>query len=116
MEERGVTQKGLADALQVSQAAVSKWLKGTPPSGEKLLEISQFFEVELNDLLNAGEVGNLSKANLPTLERGIEFTPQQRTLLVNCFRAIENRVLALPERERQIYLRLLGDLFVDSNR
>jgi len=51
MQERKVTQVRLAQEFRVSQAAVSKWLKGTVPSGETLVRLAQFFGVTPEELV-----------------------------------------------------------------
>lgn len=53
-KEKGLTQKDLADKLNISDKAVSRWeTGGSSPNMEMLLRISQFFNVPLNDLITA---------------------------------------------------------------
>ena len=51
MQKRKVTQAQLAQEFRVSQAAVSKWLKGTVPSGETLVRLAHFFGVTAEELV-----------------------------------------------------------------
>jgi hypothetical protein len=51
MQERKVPQVRLAQEFRVSQAAVSKWLKGTVPSGATLVRLAHFFGVTPEELL-----------------------------------------------------------------
>ena len=52
-KEHNITQEGLADKLDVSRQAVSKWESGTAyPDTEKLIQISKMFNVSLDDLIN----------------------------------------------------------------
>jgi transcriptional regulator with XRE-family HTH domain len=51
MQERKVTQVRLAQEFRVSQAAVSKWLRGTVPSGETLVRLAHFFGVTPEQLV-----------------------------------------------------------------
>jgi transcriptional regulator with XRE-family HTH domain len=51
MKERQVTQVKLAAEFRVSQAAVSKWLKGTVPSGETLVRLARFFGVPPGEMV-----------------------------------------------------------------
>ena len=51
MHERKVTQAQLAQEFRVSQAAVSKWLKGTVPSGETLVRLAHFFGATAEELV-----------------------------------------------------------------
>ena len=64
-KENNITQEGLADKLNVSRQAVSKWENGgTYPDTEKLIQISKIFNVSLDELINDNvdkNVHNLSK-------------------------------------------------------
>ena len=52
-KENNITQEQLADKLNVSRQAVSKWESGTAyPDTEKLIQISKIFKVSLDELIN----------------------------------------------------------------
>ena len=52
-KENNITQEGLADKLNVSRQAVSKWESGTAyPDTEKLIQISKIFNISLDELVN----------------------------------------------------------------
>ena len=52
-KENNITQEGLADRLNVSRQAVSKWESGLAyPDTEKLIQISKIFNVSLDELIN----------------------------------------------------------------
>jgi len=52
-KENNITQEGLADRLNVSRQAVSKWESGIAyPDTEKLIQISKIFNVSLDELIN----------------------------------------------------------------
>ena len=52
-KENNITQELLADKLNVSRQAVSKWESGTAyPDTEKLIQISKIFNVSLDELIN----------------------------------------------------------------
>ncbi len=56
-KENNITQEGLADKLNVSRQAVSKWESGSGyPDTEKLIMISKIFKVSLDELINDGEL------------------------------------------------------------
>ena len=51
-DRAGMTQEGLAEALQVSRQSVSKWESDTSfPEMEKLLVLCQLFHTDLDTLL-----------------------------------------------------------------
>lgn len=51
MKKAGLTQSQLAQKIQVTQAAVSKWLNGTVPKGDQLLSLSDALSVKMEWLL-----------------------------------------------------------------
>ena len=52
-KEHNITQEGLADKLNVSRQAVSKWESGQAyPDTEKLIQISKIFNVSLDELID----------------------------------------------------------------
>ncbi|MFT8318354.1 MAG: helix-turn-helix transcriptional regulator [Sporolactobacillus sp.] len=55
-EELGWSQEKLADALNVSRQAVSKWENGSSyPDIEKLIDISDIFQISLDELIRGEE-------------------------------------------------------------
>ena len=61
-KENNITQEGLADKLDVSRQAVSKWESGQAyPDTEKLIQISKIFNVSLDELI--GENKSSPKEN-----------------------------------------------------
>jgi len=64
-KENNITQEGLADKLNVSRQAVSKWESGTAyPDTEKLIQISKIFNVSLDELINDDIDVNKNKDNI----------------------------------------------------
>ena len=56
-KEFNITQEGLADKLNVSRQAVSKWESGAGyPDMEKLIQISKIFNVSMDELVNDGDI------------------------------------------------------------
>ena len=52
-KEHNITQESLADKLNVSRQAVSKWESGGAyPDTEKLIQISKLFNISLDELIN----------------------------------------------------------------
>lgn len=63
-KEKNITQEGLADKLNVSRQAVSKWESGLAyPDTEKLIQISKIFEVSLDELINDDCIKNKDNDN-----------------------------------------------------
>jgi len=53
-KEKGITQKDLADILNISDKAISRWERGTSqPNLEMIFQISKYFNVSFNDLITA---------------------------------------------------------------
>ncbi len=60
-KEKGMTQKQLADAMNISDKAISKWERGLGcPDVSLLRELSEILNVNIEKLLN----GNLEQNNL----------------------------------------------------
>ena len=60
-KENNITQELLADKLNVSRQAVSKWESGTAyPDTEKLIQISKLFNISLDELINDNTEPNKS--------------------------------------------------------
>lgn len=54
MELRGITQRKMAEALSVSEAAVSKWINGkTPVTTKKLLDMAILLDASVVDILQS---------------------------------------------------------------
>lgn len=52
-KQRGMTQMELAEKLDISRQAVSRWERGTAePSTEKLVSIGKLFDVSVDALMN----------------------------------------------------------------
>lgn len=52
-KEHNITQEALADKLNVTRQAVSKWESGTAyPDTDKLIQISKIFNISLDELIN----------------------------------------------------------------
>ena len=80
MAERGVTQAGLARALEVSRVAVHAWIWGTCfPETARLIKLAQTLNVPIGALLET-EAG-ASQAAMPSNEE---------ILLLNAFRKLPN--------------------------
>ena len=61
-KENNVTQEQLADKLNVSRQAVSKWESGAAyPDTEKLIQISKIFNVSLDELINDNNANSQKK-------------------------------------------------------
>ena len=62
LEQKGLTQKMLAESIGVSAAAVSEWRKkGTTPSAEKISAIAEFLGVSVEYILTGQTSSNSLK-------------------------------------------------------
>lgn len=56
-QERKLSQRQLAEKLNVTRQAISKWENGLRlPSPEMLIVLSEFFEVSINEILKGKRV------------------------------------------------------------
>lgn len=56
-KQKGLSQEEFANEVGVSRQTVSKWELGvSTPEMEKLIQMSNFFGVSVDDLLNSGDI------------------------------------------------------------
>ena len=87
-KEKGMSQENLAEALDVSRQAISKWESGQSyPETEKLLTLSQMFGVTLDSLMKEGNIlqtvgssGNIEKTFVLHMRGNFEYK-SERTFL-----------------------------------
>lgn len=74
----GLSQEQLAEKLDVSRQAVSKWETGTVPDRNNLLKISRFFHCSLDALMDdeADEIGEKT----PGFQENAQAAPKKRGL------------------------------------
>lgn len=90
--ELGMTQTDVAEKLQVSFQAVSKWENGTLPTVELLVELSKLLKVSVDELLNgtekSGENFSYSKAGVD-----ISYTDAMKREMAEFLKTDDPRVL-----------------------
>ena len=123
MQERKVTQAWLAQEFQVSQAAVSKWLKGTVPSGETLVRLAHFFRVTPESMvgMESCRQPEVKRPGETLVAQGIESRSKGHSRtgfdaeIDAFFDRLKSRVKAdlsrCPPKEFAARLKLLEDLF-----
>lgn len=85
----GLSQEQLAEQLNVSRQAISKWESGTAvPESEKLVAISNYFGVSVDYLLKDDEEGK-TKAT----DSEIEEKPQMVAGIIICIAGIVSMVI-----------------------
>ena len=75
-KEKGLTQEQLAERFSVSGRTVSRWENGNNmPDLDILIEISDFYEVDLREILNGErKSGNMNKENNETVLKAVDYT------------------------------------------
>lgn len=77
--QHGLSQEQLGDLIGVSRQAVSKWENGsTTPELDKLLALSEFFDMSLDQLVGREPDVQTSAALVQSPEQTIEFHPKGR--------------------------------------
>jgi len=83
----GLTQAGLAEKLNYSDKAVSKWERGESiPDVLTLMQLSELFGITVNDLLSdpnalPGNPGKLEKAMTQVSEKALKRKPNKNVIL-----------------------------------
>jgi transcriptional regulator with XRE-family HTH domain len=127
MQKRKVTQAQLAHEFRVSQAAVSKWLKGTVPSGETLVRLAHFFGITAEELIGLDStrqpkakppIGQLiaqSGAGLGKLHLHSSVDAEVDFFFDNLKLRVKAGLSGCPPKEIEARLKILGDLFGADN-
>ena len=94
-KQHGMTQMELAEKLDISRQAVSKWERGTAePSTENLISIGKLFDVSIDDLV----VENSGPPNVPTEQVAVKEQENE-----SCHELKEDQVASVsqePEKRR----------------
>ena len=90
-KERGLTQENLAELMEVSRQAVSKWEQGEGyPEIEKLLNLASQLNVSLDNLMSE----ELSQNNCPTnnnVTGTIIITSPNENVVATCYKVISSQ-------------------------
>ena len=63
-KEKGFSQEELADKLNVARQTISKWENGTTtPDSNNLIELSNIFEISIDEFVGKNEAKDVSKEN-----------------------------------------------------
>lgn len=106
-KEKGLTQEHLAELLDVSRQAVSKWESGTGyPETDKLLVIAKELDVSLDFLMGIkpkiqGE--EIDQTYVPTGEKRIIITMFDGSQIVNCL-SIKYSKIVFPAKNEPAYI------------
>lgn len=109
-KEKGITQEELAELLQVSRQAVSKWEAGSGyPETDKLLAIARELKVSLDVLMDIAPAANKvpQEAACPKTNK-IVIATFDGSQLVDCM-SVRYERLAFPSRNEPAYVLLAVD-------
>lgn len=88
-KKSGLSQEQLAEQLNVSRQAISKWEQGTAvPESEKLISISDYFGVTVDYLLKEDTADTMNTTN-----EVVEETPKMMAGIVICIAGIVSMVI-----------------------
>ncbi len=76
-KEKNITQEKLAEKLNITDRAISKWERGLSlPDADKMLELCSILDINVNKLLN-GEIIDMKDYNKKTEELLIKMAKQE---------------------------------------
>lgn len=85
-KKSGLSQEQLAEQLNVLRQAVSKWESGTSiPESDKLIAISQYFNVTLDYLMKEDSDGNLQPVSTDESNELTEDDCRDCTMCCRCY-------------------------------
>ena len=103
-KDKGLSQQGLAELLDVNQTAISQWERGiTSPSSRMLLKLSQIFNINPRELLN-NEVISPTQWDDPELVQAVSDN------LSALFDTVEQAVRGLSDEEQKLVFDVLVEL------
>lgn len=74
-KEKGITQEQLAEKFYVSSRTVSRWENGNNmPDLDILIEISDYYEIDLRDILNGERKKTMDKEIKETVLQAVDYT------------------------------------------
>lgn len=96
-ERSGTTPSAAAERMGISRAAVSKWKKGSVPSGATLQRLSAYFGVPVNDLLEcrepaAGPESGFDDFTYALFNELRDLTPEQQGVVLELARDFKRKV------------------------
>lgn len=78
--QKGLSQEKIAEMLDVSRQAVTKWEAGqTTPSSDNLIALANLYDVSLDELIGKNEMVSTEE------EKGKRFSPKHNPILRNNF-------------------------------
>lgn len=103
-KDKGLSQQGLAELLDVNQTAISQWERGiTSPSSRMLLKLSQIFSINPCELLN-DEAISQNQWDDPELAQAVSDN------LSTLFDAVERAVREVSDEEQKLVFDVLVEL------
>lgn len=105
MRRVGITQKGLADYLNISQPAISLYLQGRVPPADVLLKIARLGDTTIEWILS-GEIEPTKK----------NYKIEEQTLVYSSERILHELWNQLPDHVRQAFLNLLKQIVEQSKK
>lgn len=110
IQQKGITQKELADALNMTQGAVTDWMKfRNYPRMDKIQLLAEYFGIEKSDLVEDRNVK--SKYYLNKEIKGIEKKLSESPEAVELFLAIEE----LSSEQRAIVMSIIKNFKGEGN-
>lgn len=121
-KQNGLSQEQLAEKLNVSRQAVSKWEMGTIPDMENMVKLGRYFDCSLDYLMNDDIDTNAKSHQSPKIENknlawkcvatGLIITGLILSLLCHC---LQKCIRDLNFRIFISVLLIRGDIFLNSH-
>ena len=92
-KEHNLSQEEMAELLNVSRQAVSKWEQGVGyPEVEKLLELSSKLDISLDQLMDVKAGAQDTISDVSEVDK-ITLTSQHQNVVANCFKVFPSQIM-----------------------
>ena len=94
LEQKGISRNKLSKEVGIGESTIRSWYKGTIPTIDKVIKLSQYFAIPINELLGIENEYTEDEKNLIKYYRTLDKSSQNAMLTLFNIRHNEGKSLA----------------------
>ena len=94
LEQKGISRNKLSKEVGIGESTIRSWYKGTIPTIDKVIKLSQYFAIPINELLGIENEYTEDEKNLIKYYRTLDKSSQNAMLTLFNIRHTEGKSLA----------------------